>query len=504
MPLFALVRQFRRQCKTTIDSPVSSAPVGQHVGHPVLESSNHQTRQDFPAVNVPSGSTADNSDKLSSGSVALSQHVEGVSMVLGVGDIYLGEEIESYLNENNVWRTRYKDEVMASSTRNISIWRYRGEGAAEVLEKTYKRYASLPRFYGLSHCRHQNILQLYGICRSPHFTALVFHGAPYFMDRRDYYESFPSSQWMTHYLKLAHNLGGICRTIETNTFIKEDLLDYYKFLFGMMFVEPVYHPPTLPSPLNQAAPFQLSHPEMNLPVYSLPGWDKFVFAVNGMDTTVDEAGIMLTLLPNMTIRCCIPAAQIATLRIFQEIQLFGQTNMSLFATWACQANHFIHDLPINIMNLQTELHPPWARFRCNVIQCWKKDTESSAVKKLQNTDYLYFFCHAQAAVKYWSEDEHAQHIIEDSLIQAAFGISVDCSWYYPVYHIPPQFYQILQTIHEACGFDPYCTQIAEYLGLPLVVTDDLHSGLEEYVEDSEHTSGSESGDSNYVSASEDA
>ncbi|KAJ7587516.1 hypothetical protein C8J56DRAFT_1026386 [Mycena floridula] len=261
-----------------------------------------------------------------------------------------------------------------------------------------------------------------------HCLALVFHGAPYFMDQRDYYESFPSSQWMTHYLKLSahhmlegHNLGGYI--------------------------------------LYQAG-----------------------------------AGIMLALLPNMTIRygCCKIIMrevlmirpdvafwphrlqhQNATLRNFQEIQLFGQTNMSLFATWACEANHFIHDLPINIMNLQTELHPPWARFQCNVIKCWKKDTESSAVNKLQNTDYFYFFCHVQAAIKYWSEDEHAQHIIEDSLIQAAFGISVDCSWYYPVYHIPLQFYQILQTIHEACEFNPYCTQIAEYLGLPLVVTDNL-------------------------------
>ncbi|KAJ7587797.1 hypothetical protein C8J56DRAFT_82650 [Mycena floridula] len=114
--------------------------------------------------------------------------------VLRVGDIHLEEEIGSYLDENNVWRTKYKGKIMASSTPNISIWTYRGERAAEALEKAYKKYASLPR--------HPNILQLYGVCCSPHLTALVFHGTPFFMDRRDYYKSLPSSQWMTHYLKL--------------------------------------------------------------------------------------------------------------------------------------------------------------------------------------------------------------------------------------------------------------------------------------------------------------
>ncbi|KAJ7587748.1 hypothetical protein C8J56DRAFT_81905 [Mycena floridula] len=213
---------------------------------------------------------------------------------------------------------------------NMSIWTYRGEKAAE----TYKQYASLPR--------HPNILQLYGVCCSPYFTALVFHGAPYFIDRRDYYKSLPSSQWMTHYLKLhqqnesahsmleAHNLRGwrlavsdvdesgklviahfipgpadhsafdplICTAFETSTFIKEDLLAYYKVLFDMMDW-PIHLPTfTLLSPFDNAVPFQLSHPEINLPVYSLPGWNK---VVNGMDITVGQTGIVLTLLPNMTI-----------------------------------------------------------------------------------------------------------------------------------------------------------------------------------------------------------
>ncbi|KAJ7587777.1 hypothetical protein C8J56DRAFT_890656 [Mycena floridula] len=102
-----------------------------------------------------------------------------------------------------------------------------------------------------------------------------------------------------------------------------------------------------------------------------------------------------------------------------------------------------------------------------------------------------------------SRDEEGQHIIKDSLIQASFDITVDWYWGIDVYHVPPQFYEILHTIHEGCGFDPYSTQVAEYLGLPVAVIAGGHSGLEEYVEDPEYTSESESGDSDYVSASED-
>ncbi|KAJ7587666.1 hypothetical protein C8J56DRAFT_80760 [Mycena floridula] len=299
----------------------------------------------------------------------------------------------------------------------------------------------------------------------------------------------------------------ICRAFETNTFIKEDLLAYYKFLFDMIAWSPYLHTSTLLNPFDKAVPFQLSHPEINLPVYSLPGLNK---VVSGMDITVQETGIVLTLLPNMTIRCCIPTPHIPTFSIMRAIRRFDQDDEKLFATWACQTNHLIHDLPINIIDLQTKLLVNWINFECRA-QCipdWKKDTESPGLNNLLETEHLYLFCPLKGAGNiYWSRDEEGQHIIEDSLIHTAFGIIVRWHWYSIVYQIPHQYYEILRTTHKACGFDPCSTQIAEYLGLPLVVTDGGHSGLEEYVEDPEHTSESESesgsGDSDYVSASED-
>ncbi|KAJ7573602.1 hypothetical protein C8J56DRAFT_903251 [Mycena floridula] len=36
------------------------------------------------------------------------------------------------------------------------------------------------------------------------------------------------------------------------------------------------------------------------------------------------------------------------------------------------------------------------------------------------------------------------------------------------YNIPPQLYPILRQIHEACGFNPDSTEIAEYMGYLLL------------------------------------
>ncbi|KAJ7587669.1 hypothetical protein C8J56DRAFT_1050903 [Mycena floridula] len=236
----------------------------------------------------------------------------------------------------------------------------------------------------------------------------------------------------------------IWMAFETDTFIKEDLLAYYKFLFDMI-TWPTYLPtPTLLGPFDKAALFQLSHPEIKLPVYSLPGWNTLVFEVDGSDTTVDVTGIVLKLLPNMTIWYSIPD--------------------------------------------------------------WKRATEPPGPDNLWATKHLYLFRPLKSACNiYWSQDEEGHQIINDSSIQAAFGITIDWNWCHPVHSIPPQFYPILCTIHETCGFDPHSTEVAEYLGLPVAVIDDGHSGLEEYVEDPEYTSESESesGDSDYVSASED-
>ncbi|KAJ7587603.1 hypothetical protein C8J56DRAFT_942185 [Mycena floridula] len=181
MPSFSLIRQFGKQRKATINSPVSSGLVEQHVSPRMAESSDFQIRQPSEAGNVFSSTRSANSHGLTSGLVALSQHMEGVSIgnvnapvmsnnhvnitnyyrtqtnfedgdasiflfaVLRVGDIYLEEEFERYTIVDHVGWTRYKGHITTCSNMNMSIWTYCGEKAAEALEKVYKKYASLPR-----------------------------------------------------------------------------------------------------------------------------------------------------------------------------------------------------------------------------------------------------------------------------------------------------------------------------------------------------------------------
>ncbi|KAJ7587756.1 hypothetical protein C8J56DRAFT_942515 [Mycena floridula] len=174
MPSFSLIRRFGKQRKAIIDSPVSSGLVEQHVGHTVAESSDFQIRQPSEAGNVFSSTRATNSHGLTSGLVALSQHMEGVSIgnikgnmmsnnqvnitnyyqsqakdsdfaVLRVGDIYLEEEFERNMFVDHAGWTRYRGHITTCSNLRMSIWVCHEERAGEALEKAYKKYASLPR-----------------------------------------------------------------------------------------------------------------------------------------------------------------------------------------------------------------------------------------------------------------------------------------------------------------------------------------------------------------------
>ncbi|KAJ7587661.1 hypothetical protein C8J56DRAFT_1026419, partial [Mycena floridula] len=330
MPSFSLVRRFGKQRKVAVDSPVSSGLVEQHI------------RRQSQAGNVFSATGGANSHGLTSGLVAL----EGVSIgnikgnmmsnnnininhyyrsaanfdasdaMLRVGDIYLEEEFKRYTFVDHAGWTRYRGHITTCSNLSMSIWTYRGERAAEALEKAYKKYASLPRssvpwcttFHGP-----ERIFQNITIITIEHLFVQTQpeQSAHSMLEAHNLqgYQLEISDVDETGKLVIAHFMSGptvhsafdpqIWIAFETNTFIKEDLLDYYKFLFDMIDWS-IYLPiSTLLSPFAKAAPFQLFHPEINLPVYCLPVWTQ---VVNGMDITVGQTGIVLTLLPNMTIR----------------------------------------------------------------------------------------------------------------------------------------------------------------------------------------------------------
>ncbi|KAJ7587674.1 hypothetical protein C8J56DRAFT_942332 [Mycena floridula] len=172
MPSFSLIRRFGKQRKAIIDSPVSSGLVEQHLSPTMAESSDFQIRQPSEAGNVFSSTRSANSHGLTSDLVALSQHMEGVSIgnikgnmmsnnnininhyygsaanfdaMLRVGDIYLEEEFERDLFMDHIGWTRYSGHITTCSNLKMSIWVCHEERAGEALEKAYKKYASLPR-----------------------------------------------------------------------------------------------------------------------------------------------------------------------------------------------------------------------------------------------------------------------------------------------------------------------------------------------------------------------
>ncbi|KAJ7587726.1 hypothetical protein C8J56DRAFT_1026438 [Mycena floridula] len=117
---------------------------------------------------------------------------------------------------------------------------------------------------------------------------------------------------------------------------------------------------------------------------------------------------------------------------------------------------------------------------------------------------------------YWSRDEDGQHIVENSLIQAAFGITVDWHWFIYGRDIPPQYYKICRQPMKLVGLIHAALKLQNggHLGLEECMEDPEESELRDSdyvlrdfnsdVENLEYDFESESGDSDYVSAAEDA
>ncbi|KAJ7573605.1 hypothetical protein C8J56DRAFT_1033772 [Mycena floridula] len=63
-----------------------------------------------------------------------------------------------------------------------------------------------------------------------------------------------------------------------------------------------------------------------------------------------------------------------------------------------------------------------------------------------------------------------QEVIPHRDVENALGLHIDIFTQMWHYNVPPQLYPILRQIHETCGFNPDSTEMAEYLGYPLLET----------------------------------
>ncbi|KAJ7599990.1 hypothetical protein C8J56DRAFT_1072715 [Mycena floridula] len=115
----------------------------------------------------------------------------------------------------------------------------------------------------------------------------------------------------------------------------------------------------------------------------------------------------------------------------------------LFHVLASQIHHIIRTMEINASEVLTAIKPD----------------------EPLPYDRLYFW-HNSNYLRWWSTDPEGQIPISTAVVEGASGFNCYiCTW---SYEIPQQIYPILWDIHKACGFDPESTEMAEYLGYPLL------------------------------------
>ncbi|KAJ7587504.1 hypothetical protein C8J56DRAFT_942018 [Mycena floridula] len=431
------------------------------------------------------------------------------------GDIFLEEEIRSSTTQLGTDRTMYQGRVMASP---MLIHHY--AKSAEKFEQNYRNHSSL--------ARHPNILQLYGVCRSPRFNALVFHGYAS-SSYETYHKSLSSMEFVSHSFRIESqwlsavkmleehgfqsvatpryagvdprgnlildNIGPYFRwknagyyndhqhqmltVVQDGRFVKEKLLEYYDFLASVYHYTAIDVIAYWETDRLVDAPFNIRHPRMDLPDYHAPNIFKPAFWCEGNrkqeKTIVVRGGIRLSILPDMVIRCEIPTHTIPNFRIWEPAQLLSShwtgsryIELTPFSIWASQAHHLMHDLPVDV---ETDIYH-WWYFQCVSVSISgiRHDTH------LVDHGSLFLFCRIlcdgvsedEIFEVSWSTDDKGHDIIPDWLIRQTFGITVSVHGHSAMNMLPPQLYPLLRDIHSACGFDPESTQMAEYLGIPLL------------------------------------
>ncbi|KAJ7575663.1 hypothetical protein C8J56DRAFT_900965 [Mycena floridula] len=136
----------------------------------------------------------------------------------------------------------------------------------------------------------------------------------------------------------------------------------------------------------------------------------------------------------------------------------GHSSTPLIHVWASQIHHIMKRLKMDASEVLTDL-PYYIEIHCGEIK--------PATPLAYDSLYLWHdLNHPDRQNHWWSTDLEGQIPISTTVVEGAsnigFGIYI---WSYP---IPQQIYPILWDIHQACGFDPESTEMAEYLGYPLL------------------------------------
>ncbi|KAJ7580555.1 hypothetical protein C8J56DRAFT_1058203 [Mycena floridula] len=346
--------------------------------------------------------------------------------------------------------------------------------------------------------RHPNILQLYGVCDSRHFTALIFHSG-HQSTFRDYHLSLSGPSfvtWISGLLEQYYSAADDLRTHHLRPLIPLYNVDHAGQLMVHTFSScssdgVIFNPKCFFKSLLEEYYDVLA---MTCEMYSSLGLTNFNVSMRHQEGTTtlhvprpyiyglnnwypEEASVLCECMPDMSIRCTIPTSDLHNIQFYQWFAIGVQSAacepshapvIHTFNLWASQVHHLSKQMEINYMEIQTNI--PWyIIISCTAtpkITVW---TATGAEERLQQCTLLYlWFDRTSSSDTWWSTDLKGQAVIPTTKIEDAFNISLDIKIYMPEYHIPQQIYSILWDIHKACGFNPESTEIAEYLGYPLL------------------------------------
>ncbi|KAJ7588340.1 hypothetical protein C8J56DRAFT_941395 [Mycena floridula] len=375
--------------------------------------------------------------------------------------------------------------------------------------------------------RHPNIPQLYGICHSRRFRALVLHSFDAGRDVERYHASLIGHEFISYLIDVIEHFTGACQillfhkaspayclasnavdcsgnvivdrfhtyggssftyvppiwlftlgpisvvrwetllfALRTQSFMRADIHQYYRLLAASTCTTTVMYTPSFNPEIRDV--FR----RVRIPLHGALEDPPKLHPPN--TATYGLSRYSLDLLPDMSLRIAIPISDLRTLLILQDLQLKVKNYQgpeTQFNICVSQIHHLMRRLKIDESDLPV-LTVPFS------VSCWicSQPVTGSESQRRQNPfeieyDVLYLFFRGlvsgQPYVE-WSSSPEGLDVIPNSELESAFGCVFHTNIMWLATRIPPQLFPILREIHEGCGFDADSMEMAEYLGYSII------------------------------------
>ncbi|KAK0444181.1 hypothetical protein EV421DRAFT_1945496 [Armillaria borealis] len=120
------------------------------------------------------------------------------------GDIYIGKLVSPSRHDSALeYQDRYCTVECSSTAKIIRVYQHPTDTNEEAILKQFNEVAN-----ALINIKHPNIAQIFGICRSPNFPAIIFHGSTQ-IPFNDYECNLTAKQIIPFYIQLYYDLKSL-------------------------------------------------------------------------------------------------------------------------------------------------------------------------------------------------------------------------------------------------------------------------------------------------------